>query len=154
MTTRYPSPPPNYANNNMSAQNDNHGLESSSTLNLDQPPNGEPSRHELTPYLRLSHILSLSWLAYPVISLLFVAYRLFDSTSNSQASIDDAKADLLTSCKAAETAASAAASMPRYLAMGTNDAAVASVNAAMDAAKETMVFRCVLDLFYRSMCEF
>lgn len=121
--------------------NDNHGLQSTTTLNLDQPPTAEPSRHELTPYLKLPHILSLSWLAYPIISLLFVAYRLFDSTSNANDSIADAKADLITSCKAAERAASAAASMPRYLAMGTNDGINDAVNLAMDGAKETMMFR-------------
>jgi hypothetical protein len=114
----------------------------------DDPSTRIPGRDELTPYLTLSHILSLSWLAYPIISLLFVAYRLLDSTSIFQDSVADAKQDLMASCLAAERAASAAASMPRYLAINTNDSIVDAVNAALDAAKQTMIFRFVP---YRSL---
>jgi hypothetical protein len=143
MTTRFTSPPPHYNMNDhhddtLSSQN--HG--STSTVNLDaMQPAQVPHRNALTPYLTLPHHLSLTWLAYPVISLFFVAFRLIDSTSSANDGVADVKADLLTSCLAAQRAASSAASMPRYLAIGSNEAIQAAVNASMDAARLTMILR-------------
>ena len=93
----------------------------------------------LTPYLTLPYILSLTWLAYPIISLLFVAFRLAISSGSAQDSVDDAKATLLASCAAAEKAATTAASLPRYMAIGTNKTLAASVNLMMSAARGTLV---------------
>lgn len=146
MTTRFPSPPPHY---NTSATRDDqfsnsndHTNVSTSTVNLDAvQPAPVPHRSALTPYLTLPHYLSLTWLAYPVISLLFVAFRLIDSTASAKGGVADAKTDLMASCLAAQRAASSAASMPRYLAIGSNDAIQASVDAAMDAARLTMILR-------------
>ncbi|KAF8323133.1 hypothetical protein DL93DRAFT_2128582 [Clavulina sp. PMI_390] len=143
MTTRFPSPPPHYnpdTRDDRFSSNDHNAMNaSSSTINFDDvEPMPAPPRRALTPYLTLPHLLSLTWLAYPVISLLFVAFRLMDSTSNANAGVADAKADLLASCSAAEKAATAVASMPRYLAIGTNDAIQKSMDAAMDAARLTM----------------
>ena len=76
---------------------------------------------QLRPYLQLPHLLSLTWLAYPILSLVFVVFRLQLSLSTSQATVASAKADLLTSCQAAEKAATGAASMPRYMAFATNE---------------------------------
>lgn len=139
--TRFPSPPPNYNRELPSSSNDH----TTSAVNFDavQPAAAVPHRSALTPYLTLPHLLSLTWLAYPIISLLFIAFRLIDSTASANEGVADAKANLMTSCLAAERAATAAASMPRYLAIGSNDAIQAAVNASMDAARLTMVMRCV-----------
>ncbi|KAF7971606.1 hypothetical protein HWV62_20698 [Athelia sp. TMB] len=93
----------------------------------------------LKPYLQLSHILSLTWLAYPILSLLFVAFRLQLSNDASQAAVANAKGDLLASCSAAERAATAAASMPRYMAIATNQQFADAVNGSMNAAREALV---------------
>ena len=93
----------------------------------------------LTPYLTLPYILSLTWLAYPIISLLFVAFRLAISSSAAEDSVEDAKTNLLASCAAAEKAATAAASLPRYMAVGTNKQIAAAVNGTMNAARATLV---------------
>ena len=74
----------------------------------------------LKPYLTLPYILSLTWLAYPLLSLLFIAFRLRISSDTAQAGVADAKANLLLSCLAAEKAATAAASLPRYMAVSSN----------------------------------
>lgn len=93
----------------------------------------------LTPYLTLPHLLSLTWLAYPILSLLFVAFRLQLSGASASDAAANAKDDLLTSCKAAEHAATATASMPRYLAAATNDQIADAVNGTMNAARATLV---------------
>ncbi|TCD62033.1 plasma membrane fusion protein prm1 [Steccherinum ochraceum] len=93
----------------------------------------------LTPYLNLNHILSLTWLAYPIISLLFVIFRLQLSGATASDAAANAKDDLLTSCLAAEHAATSAASMPRYLAVATNDQIADAVNGTMNAARATLV---------------
>lgn len=108
-----------------------------------RPPLYDPrSTHHttsLTPYLQLSHLLSLTWLAYPILSLLFVAFRLQLSSASAQDAAANAKDDLLTSCKAAETAATAAASMPRYMAAATNVRIAEAVNGTMNGARAALV---------------
>jgi hypothetical protein len=93
----------------------------------------------LTPYLQLSHLLSLTWLAYPILSLLFVAFRLQLSSDSAQNAVDSAKDNLLASCRAAEKAATAAASMPRYMAIATNEQIASAVNGTMNAARAALI---------------
>ena len=93
----------------------------------------------LTPYLTLPYLLSLSWLAYPIISLLFVAFRLILSLDASQSTIASAKEDLLASCLAAEHAATSAASFPRYMAIATNKQFADAVNDTVSGAREVLV---------------
>ncbi|KAG8965938.1 plasma membrane fusion protein prm1 [Tulasnella sp. 419] len=93
-----------------------------------------------TPYLTLKHHLSLTWLATPILSLIFVAFRIFASSADSQAAAEDAKRNLIASCKAAENAATVAASLPRYMAEGTNRLIEKSVNGSIEVARDTMVF--------------
>ena len=93
----------------------------------------------MTPYLTLPHLLSLAWLAYPIISLLFVAFRLILSLDASESTIASAKADLLAGCLAAEHAATSAASMPRYMAIATNKQFADAVNDTMSGAREVLV---------------
>ncbi|CAA7261757.1 unnamed protein product [Cyclocybe aegerita] len=93
----------------------------------------------LTPYLQLPHLLSLTWLAYPILSLIFVAFRLQISLADAQDAVASAKDDLIASCKAAEEAATSAASMPRYLALATNKQFADAVNGSMNAARAALV---------------
>ncbi|KAI0303569.1 hypothetical protein B0F90DRAFT_1626461 [Multifurca ochricompacta] len=97
------------------------------------------SKSGLTPYLQLPHILSLTWLAYPFLSLLFIAFRLQLSSDSAQTAVSNAKGELLTSCQAAQQAASSAASMPRFMAIATNDQIADAVNASMNGAREALV---------------
>lgn len=93
----------------------------------------------LKPYLELPHLYSLTWLAYPILSLFFIAFRLYASLESSQESIASAKATLLASCRAAEKAATATASMPRYLAVATNQQYADAVNGTLQLARATLV---------------
>ena len=93
----------------------------------------------LTPYLQLSHLLSLTWLAYPILSLLFVAFRLQISSASAQDAVSNAKDTLLASCQAAEKAATTAASMPRYMAIATNERIADAVNSTMNGARAALV---------------
>ncbi|KAI0084851.1 hypothetical protein BDY19DRAFT_469538 [Irpex rosettiformis] len=93
----------------------------------------------LTPYLQLPHLLSLTWLAYPILSLLFVAFRLQLSSDSAQSSVDSAKENLIASCLAAEKAATATASMPRYMAVATNARIADAANATMQGAGKALI---------------
>ncbi|KAF8647151.1 hypothetical protein AX16_006982 [Volvariella volvacea WC 439] len=97
------------------------------------------SSSTLTPYLQLPHILSLTWLAYPILSLILVLFRLQLSLASSQQAVANAKDNLLTSCKAAEQAATAAASMPRYMAIATNKQFADAVNGTMNGARAALI---------------
>lgn len=103
-----------------------------------QPPSYDAPHTTLTPYLQLPHLLSLTWLAYPIISLIFVAFRLSSSLDAAQNAIASAKDDLLASCRAAEEAATSAASMPRYMALATNQQFADAVNASLRGARTAL----------------
>lgn len=105
----------------------------------DAHSNLRTSSTSLKPYLQLPHIISLAWLAYPVISLVFVIFRLQISSEQAQASVANAKSDLLAACQAAEHAATSAASMPRYLAVATNHQFADAINGSMNGAREALV---------------
>ncbi|VDC06833.1 unnamed protein product [Peniophora sp. CBMAI 1063] len=93
----------------------------------------------LTPYLQLSHRLSLAWLAYPILSIVFIIFRLILSGDSAQNAVDGAKDDLLSACLAAQEAAASTASMPRYMALASNELVVASTNAALSATRQALV---------------
>ena len=116
MSRRWMSPPPGY--DNTYAHGDGSNLQ---------------------PYLTLPYILSLSWLAYPILSLLFVAFRLSISSASAEGSVSDAKNDLLAACQAAEKAATVAASLPRYMAIATNKQITEAINDTMNAARAALV---------------
>ena len=93
----------------------------------------------LKPYLELPHLLSLAWVAYPIISLLFIVFRLQASGDSALSSVASAKADFLSSCKAAEGAASSAASFPRYMALAANQQFTDAVNGTLNGARDALV---------------
>ncbi|KZT41537.1 hypothetical protein SISSUDRAFT_1000423 [Sistotremastrum suecicum HHB10207 ss-3] len=100
--------------------------------NVEQP-------RSLPPYLSLPYILSLTWLAYPILSILFIVFRLQISSSSAQVAVSHAKASLLTSCKAAEQAATSAASLPRFMAIATNSQIADAVNSSLNGAREALI---------------
>jgi len=93
----------------------------------------------LKPYLELPHLLSLAWIAYPILSLLFVVFRLQSSADSAESSIASAKENLLASCRAAERAASSTASFPRYMALAANQQFTDSVNGTLNGARAALV---------------
>ncbi|THH13147.1 hypothetical protein EW146_g7040 [Bondarzewia mesenterica] len=93
----------------------------------------------LNPYLELPHLLSLTWLAYPILSLIFIVFRLSISSDSAQTAVTNAKGNLLTACHAAQEAASSTASMPRYMAVATNEQIADAVNGTMNAARASLV---------------
>ncbi|KAL4073825.1 hypothetical protein V8B97DRAFT_2003536 [Scleroderma yunnanense] len=97
------------------------------------------SATSLRPYLQLPHILSLTWLAYPIISLVFIIFRLQLSSAESQTAVANAKDDLLSACHAAEQAATASASLPRYLAIASNQQFADAVNGTMNGARAALI---------------
>ncbi|KAI6157883.1 hypothetical protein BKA82DRAFT_131192 [Pisolithus tinctorius] len=97
------------------------------------------STTSLKPYLQLPHILSLTWLAYPILSLIFIIFRLQLSSAESQTAVANTKDDLLSACNAAEEAATSAASMPRYLAIAANQQFADAVNGTMNGARAALI---------------
>lgn len=70
------------------------------------------------PYLTRNDLYTLSWVCYPVVCILFVAFHLKLATNSVADGVDDAKRALAASCNAAQKAATVAVSLPRYLAQG------------------------------------
>jgi hypothetical protein len=97
------------------------------------------SNSGLTPYLQLPHLLSLTWLAYPILSLIFIAFRLLLSSDSAQTAANNAKGDLLAGCLAAQGAASSAVNMPRFMAIATNEQIADAVNASMNGARDALI---------------
>ncbi|KAJ1309931.1 hypothetical protein OPQ81_006690 [Rhizoctonia solani] len=117
---RFASPPPVYASDSLNA----------------------PQAHftSLKPYLTLPYLLSLTWLATPIISLIFIIFRLIISQGAAQDGVEDAKGVLIASCAAAERAAQGVGSIGSFMAAGTNRQIEAAVNGAINAARATMIF--------------
>ena len=124
----------------------------SSRTTSDDNPKVPPSNHNnfvdensmkaiptYTPYLKLPHLLSLAWVTYPVISLIIVAFRLQLSLASAENGLDSVKSDLLSSCTAAEKAATAAASLPRYMAEGSNRQIADAANGVINAAQSALI---------------
>jgi hypothetical protein len=99
------------------------------------PPPPYSTTH-LGPFLTLGNRIFLAFIAYPVISLAFVAFRFYLAALRAHDLIDDSKGFLIASCFAAQRAATAAVSMPRWMALNTNEqiqrAAISSINASRD----------------------
>ncbi|KAG1832363.1 hypothetical protein EV424DRAFT_23058 [Suillus variegatus] len=99
----------------------------------------QTSSTTLKPYLQLPHILSLAWLAYPILSLIFVIFRLQLSSQSAQTAVANAKGDFLIACQAAEQAATAAASAPRYMAIASNQLIADTINGTMNDARAALI---------------
>ncbi|KAJ6603980.1 hypothetical protein B0H10DRAFT_2314498 [Mycena sp. CBHHK59/15] len=110
------------------------------------------------PYLEFAHLISLTWLAYPILSLGFVIFNLQLALSAVEANAQNAKSALLSSCYAAQAASSASASLPRYIAISLNKSYSTAINDSLNAAQAALdlsitVVEAVIDFFvdtYRS----
>ena len=89
--------------------------------------------------ISLTFTYFLTWLAYPIISLVFIIFRLQISSAESQTAVINAKDDLLSACHAAEHAATSAASFPRYLAVASNQQFADAVNGTMNGARAALI---------------
>ena len=101
--------------------------------------NDAPVTSTLKPYLTLPYLLSLTWLAYPILSLLFIVFRLQISSSSAQAAVNDARDNMMVSCQAAQQADTSSASFPRYMAIATNKQFADAVNATMNGSREALI---------------
>ncbi|CAE6512245.1 unnamed protein product [Rhizoctonia solani] len=112
-------------------------------------PLNAPQAHftSLKPYLTLPYLLSLTWLATPITSLLFIIFRLIISQGAAQDGVEDAKGVLIASCAAAERAAQGVGSIGSFMAAGTNRQIEAAVNGTINAAR---IIEFVIDM-YRSI---
>lgn len=95
----------------------------------------------IKPYLTLPQLISLAPLASPIISLIFVAFRLNSSSAAAQDSVEDARGALAASCLAAEHAATVGASLPRFFAEGTNAQITDAVRATMEGSRQALTLR-------------
>lgn len=106
------------------------------------PPYGahEPGRiitlhpDDLTPYLGLRARLSQVWINRWTILILLVLVRLLISIGDIRHDMASAKSEALSACTSVESMGSALASMPHYLAEGTNDLAASAINAPLKVA--------------------
>lgn len=95
----------------------------------------------LRPYLTTAQLISLAAFASPLISLLFVLFRLQASGDVARDSVNESKNALQASCLAAERAASVGASLPRYLAQGVNHQITDACIATMEGARIALTLR-------------
>lgn len=90
------------------------------------------------PYLTVWDVISLGWLYYPILSLLFVAFSLWIAARSASDGVEDAKRSLLTSCGAAEKAATVAASLPRWMAQSTNEELNEAIRQSIEASHSAL----------------
>ena len=106
---------------------------------MDSSPSTPPPPYSAThlgPFLTRANRIFLALIAYPVISLAFVAFRFYLASRRAHDLVDDSKALLIASCFSAQRAATVAVSIPRWMALRTNEqiqnAAISSLNASRD----------------------
>ncbi|SNX84910.1 related to PRM1 - Pheromone-regulated multispanning membrane protein [Melanopsichium pennsylvanicum] len=88
----------------------------------------------LAPYVGLRARVLLSPICIPLISLLFVAFRLISSSTDMTSSVITAKSNLLSSCTNIEATASLIASLPHFLASSTNAHLASSITSTVHGA--------------------
>ena len=96
------------------------------------------SLNDITPYLGLRARLSQVWINKWTILLLLVLARLLILIGSLHDDIDTAEAKALKACTSVESMGSTVASMPHYLADGTNALAAKGVTKAVDGLQEML----------------
>ncbi|CAG8690771.1 31660_t:CDS:2, partial [Racocetra persica] len=104
------------------------------------PPNPLQSPTNIQPYVGLHGRLSLAWITYPIIALLFITLRLIIAMSSIQPLVDEVKEKALKSCNSLELATSTLISLPHFMADGFNRATVDSVNLSIKGASKALDF--------------
>lgn len=95
-------------------------------------------RSDIKPYLGLRAKISLAWVAYPIIILAFICFRLFYGINNIHTYANDFLADFNRSCMSVESATSTIVSLPHYTADGVNRLTVDGVNFVMADAQQVL----------------
>ena len=103
------------------------------------------SLDDLTPYLGLRARLSQVWLNRWTILILLVLARVLIAIGNLHDRIDAAEADALSACTTVESMGSAMASMPHYMAQGTNSLAAKGIEKSVNGLQE-MLFMSITGL--------
>lgn len=98
-----------------------------------------PPADSLGPYLRLSHRLSLAPFAYPIIGVAFVAFRFYLLLRSSSSLVQDAKDFVISTCLSAQRTASTAVSLPRWMAIETNQNLIRVATNLLDGAREGLI---------------
>ena len=96
------------------------------------------SPDDLTPYLGLRARLSQVWLNRWTILILLVLARVLIAIGDLHDRIDRAEADALSACTTVESMGSAMASMPHYMAQGTNELAANGVVKAVNGLESIL----------------
>ncbi|KAF1345522.1 hypothetical protein BDV97DRAFT_379397 [Delphinella strobiligena] len=86
----------------------------------------------LTPYLGLRARLSQVWINRWTVLLLLVLFRTLLAIASMDSNLTSARAQALSACKGVENVGSAMASMPYYMAQGTNELVADSIEKAID----------------------
>ncbi|PKY18114.1 hypothetical protein RhiirB3_405156 [Rhizophagus irregularis] len=89
---------------------------------------------KIKPYVGLRSKLSLSWVNYTVIALMFIILRLFIAMNSIEPIIDQVKEKANRSCDALEVASSTVTSLPHFMAGGFNRATIDGVNLTIKGA--------------------
>ena len=100
-----------------------------------------PAAHSLddiTPYLGLRARLSQVWLNKWTILILLVLVRVLIALGSLRDLLDSAEAKALSACTSVESMGSAMASMPHYMAQGTNELAAKGVEKAVNGLQEML----------------
>jgi hypothetical protein len=93
----------------------------------------------LTPYLGLRARLSQVWINRWTILLLLVLVRVLLAIGNVQDHMASAKREALSACTSVESMGSAMASMPHYLADGTNDLVATGIEEAVKGLRSMLM---------------
>ena len=106
-----------------------------------EPTAARPAPHtlqDLTPYLGLRARLSQVWINRWTILILLVLARVLIAIGNLHNDIDKAKTEALAACASVEAMGSTMASMPHYLAQGTNQLAAHGVEKAVNGLEQML----------------
>lgn len=91
-----------------------------------------------TPYLGIKARLSQIWINRWTILILLVLVRVLLASTNLQGNMDNAQAQALSACNSVQSAGSAMASLPHYMAQGVNELAADGVTKAVNGLVQVL----------------
>ena len=130
----FPTVPP-------SLSTDNHGMRDYYTAqdHTAQRPGVHTLHDGITPYLGLRSRLSQVWINRWTVLLLLVLARTLIAISSLNSDLGTAEAKALSACTSVESMGSAVASMPHYMAQGTNELAAKGIEKAVNGLTEMLL---------------